>query len=99
MRRAQQRRKGADHGEAGEHAQRLDQRDQRGNRLQEIAQMAQQHDRQGHMENPAEQPDPLVGLEQALEQASTSRSIRKATPPLVNGAGVVGIFNGAGVVA
>ena len=79
--------------------ERLDQRDERGNRLQEIAQMAQQHHGQGDMEDPAEQPDPLVGLEQALEQARLRATIRRATPPLVSGAGVVGIFSGAGVAA
>jgi len=34
-----------------------------------------------------------------LSNSATSRSMRSATPPVVVGAGVVGIFSGAGVRA
>jgi len=34
-----------------------------------------------------------------LSKKTTSRVMRNTTPPVVVGAGVVGIFNGAGVLA
>ena len=39
----------------------------------EIAQVAQQHRRQRDMKDPSEQPNPFVGLEQALEQQDLAR--------------------------
>ena len=67
-------------------------------RLLEIADVTQQHQQQRDVEHPAEEPGPLAGLEQALEKHHLARQ-PQATPPVVVGAGVVGISSGAGVRA
>ena len=86
------------HGESGVQAERLDERHPGPDRLGEIAQVAQEHREQRDMEDPAEEPDPLVGAEQALKSV-TSTSMRSATPRRVVGAGGIGIFSGCGVRA
>ncbi len=56
------------HGEAGIHAEGLDEGDDEIHRFGEVAQVAQQHQRQPDVEQPAQRPDPQVGLEQAFKK-------------------------------
>jgi hypothetical protein len=56
------------HGEAGVHAEGLDEGDDEIHRFGEVAQVAQQHEGEADVEQPAQRPDPQVGLEQALEK-------------------------------
>jgi len=64
----------------------------------EITQVAQQNQQHREMEYPAKQPGPLVGLEQALEEDDFLRKTSNDAR-FVTGAGVVGIFSGAGARA
>ena len=55
-------------GEAGVHAEGLDEGDDEIHRFGEVAQVAQQHQREADVEQPAKRPDPKVGLEQAFKK-------------------------------
>ena len=43
--------------------------------------MAEQHERQRNMEDPAEQPDPFVGLEQAFENRDLAQDAQSRSRP------------------
>ncbi len=66
-----------DHREAGVGAEGLHADDRRPHRLLEVAQVAQQHQQQRGMEHPAEEPGPLAGLEQALEEDHLARQAQR----------------------
>ena len=71
----------ANHGETGIDAEGLHQRHRRPHGLREIAQMAEQHESQRNVKDPAEQPDPFVGLEQAFENRDFAQYAESRSRP------------------